>query len=81
MIRWKPIVQTKNCDKQLQEIKQVVLIGIRILAILLLLFLLNGCTKTEIRYVEMDKESINCIETINTPEDMLECLNEYSVKY
>lgn len=81
MIRWKPIGQTKNCDKQLQEIKQVVLIGIRILAILLLLFLLNGCTKTEIRYVEMDKEFINCIETINTPEDMLECLNEYSVKY
>jgi hypothetical protein len=29
----------------------------------------------------MDKEFINCIETINTPEDMLECLNEYSVKY
>ena len=81
MIKWKPIGQTENYEKQLQEIKQVVLIGVRILAILLLLFLLNGCTKTEIRYVEMDREFINCIEVLETPEDMLECLNEYSVKY
>lgn len=81
MIRWKPIGQTENCEKQLQEIKQVVLIGIRILGILLLLFILNACTRTEIRYVEMDREFINCIEELETPEDMLECLNEYSVKY
>lgn len=81
MIKWKPIGQTKNCEKLFYKIKILILIGIKISVALILLSLLNGCTKTEIRYVELEREPINCIEKIKTPEDMLECLNEYSVKY
>lgn len=81
MIKWKPIGQTKNCDKQLTEIKQIVLIGTQVLVALFLLSLLNSCTKTEIVYVEVPREPVTCIDSLDTPTDMLECLNEYSIKY
>lgn len=81
MTKWQPIGKTKNYEEQYEKIKIALLIGIKILVLLCLLSLLNGCMRKEIQYIELEREPITCIEKIKTPEDMLECLNEYSIKY
>ena len=54
------------------------LIGI---LIFLTLLLLSSCKQTEYIYTETPKEPILCIDTIKTPLDMANCLNEYKLKY
>ena len=53
------------------------LIGFIILSILPLL---SSCADTEVVYVELPLEPIDCIEHIKTPLDMAKCLNEYKLR-
>ena len=54
------------------------LIGI---LIFLTLLLLSSCKQIEYIYIDIPKEPILCINTIKTPLDMANCLNEYKLKY
>lgn len=71
---------TKNSNKRLRLIR-VVLIGILTLLLTLCCLSLSGCTNKEYVYQDMPKPEIDCIQYIETPEDMLYCLNEYAVRY
>jgi hypothetical protein len=43
--------------------------------------LLGSCKQIEYVYVETPREPIYCIDNINTPLDMANCLAEYKQKY
>jgi hypothetical protein len=51
------------------------------LLLLIAVLLLCACTKTEIQYVEVEREPITCIDDIKTPLDMAKCLTIYKQKY
>lgn len=46
-----------------------------------ILMLLSACVRTEYVYKTLEKEPINCIDSIKTPLDMAKCLGEYKLKY
>ena len=33
------------------------------------------------KYVELEREPITCIDSMKTPKDILNCLNEYATRY
>ena len=74
MTLWKSVSERESLKKRFSMIK-VVLTGLIALAILCLL----GSCKSSAYLVR--PEPINCINDIETPEDMLYCLAEYDQKY
>ena len=79
-MRWKPVSGTPKTIGRLKKTKAV-LTGITIYLITLYCLILSGCTRSEYIYQEIEREPITCIDSIKTPQDMLDCLTEYSVKY
>lgn len=73
---WKSVGKTKNSRKKSKMIN-LLLIGTFLLVILLLFC---GCSP-QIKYVEVEREPITCIDEIKTPLDMAKCLNEYKTRY
>ena len=74
MTLWKSVSERESLKKQFPMTK-VVLTG---LIALVILFLLSGCKSSA--YL-VRPEPINCINDIETPEDMIYCLAEYDQKY
>lgn len=80
MTKWNSVGQTKYSRMKLRKIR-LVLIGILTCLLTLCCLSLSGCTQTKEVYVELPNEPILCIQSMNTPEEILLCLNEYAIKY
>ena len=75
--QWKPVYAKNNSKNWLNLVMNLVGIGL----FLLMTLCLFSCTRTEYRYVEVEREPITCHKHIKTYLDIAKCLEEYKAKW
>lgn len=76
MTKWNSVKKSQNLRSYQSWIP--LLIGVLILATLLLL---ASCVRTQVKYVELEREPIDCDAHIKTPLDMANCIAEFRQKW
>lgn len=76
MIKSNSVRKSQNLKNWQNQIP--LLTGLLILATLLLL---SSCVRTQVKYVELEREPIDCDAHIKTPLDMANCIAEFRQKW